>query len=80
MTHDFCDHCPGCRPALINPDTGRPLADDSPYVRAVNRVWDHETTFAQRRAFIMVTVHNSRDALDLLYAKAVVDRFTAAIP
>ena len=80
MTHEFCDHCPGCRPALIDTTTGRPFADDSPLMVEVNRIWKWETTYAQRRAFIMITVHNSRAPNDLKLAQNIVDKILLAKP
>jgi hypothetical protein len=59
--HEFCDECPGCRPALIDAETGKLMAKDSPIMKTVNRVWDKETTFAQRKGFIEVTLKNSRN-------------------
>jgi hypothetical protein len=75
--HDFCDHCEGCRPALVDPQTGKRLGDDSPLMLKVNRVWDKETTYAQRRAFIMVTVHNSRAAADMQLCQEVIKKIEA---
>lgn len=64
--HEFCDDCPGCRPALadFDPVTGQvkgTLPQDHPVMVIVNRIWDNETTFAQRKAFIEVTLHNCRN-------------------
>lgn len=75
MPHEFCDHCPGCRPALIDVNTGKVLADDSETMRHVNRVWDHETTYAERKAFIAVTLHNSRAPADVRLAQSVIAKF-----
>lgn len=60
--HDFCDTCPGCRPTMFNADTGEVYPDTDPRMIAINRVWNHETTYAQRKAFILFTVHNNREA------------------
>lgn len=62
--HEFCDSCPGCRPAMMTTE-GRRIADDDPMMVIVNRLWDNETTYAQRRAFIEVTLKNSRKPHDL---------------
>jgi hypothetical protein len=72
--HQFCDHCPGCRPALVDPLTGKLLPDDSPITVAVNKIWDTNTTYDERKAFIEVTLHNSRNLDDLRLARAVMDK------
>lgn len=58
--HEFCDDCPGCRPAMLDMKTGKPMPNDHPAMVEINRLWDNETTYAQRKAFIEVTLHNSR--------------------
>lgn len=60
MNHEFCDTCPGCRPALLDARTGKLLPAESPIMIKINQLWDHETTYAERRAFIEVTLQNSR--------------------
>lgn len=72
--HEFCDHCPGCRPALVDVATGRVLPDDSTLMIAVNRVWNTHTSYAERKAFIEVTLHNSRAEKDLQLAAAVMTK------
>lgn len=47
-------------------------------MRTVNRIWDHETTYAERKAFMEVTVHNSRSREDLELAGSVVKKLEAA--
>ena len=63
--HEFSDDCPHCRPTILCLDTGEPLPDDSPVMTAVNKFWDGETTYAQRRAYIEVTLKNSRKREDI---------------
>jgi hypothetical protein len=69
--HAFCDSCPGCRPAIIDFTTGQVCPNDGPIMIAVNHMWDHETTYAERKAFIEVTVHNSRKTQDVWCAKRI---------
>ncbi len=76
MKHEFCDHCPGCRPALIDLTTGGVLSNDSAIMRHVNRVWDNDTTYAERKAFIAVTVHKSRVPADMQLAQSVMVKLT----
>ena len=70
--HEFCDDCPGCRPALLDVKTGKVMAPDDPVMTKINDVWDNETTYAQRRAFIEVTLHNSRNPVDMKRFEEVV--------
>lgn len=63
--HEFCDDCPGCRPALLDLDTKQPLASDHPTMKLVNEVWDDESSYAERKAFIEVTLHNSKIPVEI---------------
>lgn len=69
--HSFCDSCPGCRPALLDPTTGTALPNDHPIMVKINHMWDTQTTYDQRKSFIEVTLHNSRDPVDMENAKKV---------
>jgi hypothetical protein len=77
--HDFCDHCPGCRPVLIDVNTGQPLPADSPSMVKVNQVWASETTYEQRKAFIEVTLHGSCSSNDLRLANQVGAKIKASL-
>lgn len=77
--HEFCDSCPGCRPVLIDPATGKPLPDDSPVMKAVNAFWDNRTSYAERRAFIEVTLKNSREPHELGLAMEMMTRLKGAV-
>lgn len=79
IPHDFCDHCPGCRPAIVNIETGEVLAEDSPQMIEVNRIWSHETTYAERKAYIAMTAHNSRAPEDMRLAMRIMEKFQAAL-
>jgi hypothetical protein len=78
MKHEFCDHCPGCRPAMFNMKTGQVLQESDPLMININRIWNQETTYAERKAFIEVTVNNSRSTEDLLLAQGVMLKFERA--
>ena len=72
--HEFCDKCPGCRPALATLDgvkVGKPFDDDTPEMKAINKYWDNETEYRQRKAYIEVTLHNSRRPGELALCKQV---------
>jgi hypothetical protein len=68
--HEFCDSCPGCRPALATLD-GKKVPDDDPKMVVINKLWDTQTTYAQRRAFIEVTLKNSRKPNDMRLCQEV---------
>lgn len=76
--HEFCDDCPGCRPALLDVENQKQLPDDDPIMIEVNKIWDGETTYAQRRAFIKVTLHNSRNAMDVARFQEVTQKIEIA--
>lgn len=76
--HEFCDDCPGCRPAMLDMKTQQPLSDDDPIMIAVNKIWDSNTTYAQRRAFIEVTLHNSRNTKDMSRTQEVMQKIEDA--
>jgi len=52
--HDFCDECPGCQPAIIDPETGKLMADDHPTAIEINKWWKTKTTYLERKAMIIV--------------------------
>lgn len=72
--HKHDDDCPGCRPAVLDVATGKPLPDDSEIMVVVNQVWA-ETTFEERQSFHRVTCQNSRDPQDV----ATIQRITQQI-
>jgi hypothetical protein len=72
----FDDNCPGCRPAILDLKTGKVLSDDDPVMAKMLGIWA-TTTLAQRQAYHRVMCLNSRDAVDLLLVRTVIDRFEA---
>ena len=64
----YNDDCPGCRPALVDLQTGTVLADDHPAMVKAREAWK-TTSLACRIAFHNVTCNNSRRALDLRLAQ-----------
>ena len=77
--HEFCDTCPGCRPAMLDVKSGKPLPSDHPAMVVVNRVWSNDTTYAQRRAFIEVTLKNSRRPEDVKLFQEVATKIQTAL-
>jgi hypothetical protein len=57
----------------------KPIADDNPAMIIVNKVWNNDTTYDMRKAFIEVTLHNSQNKTDLSLASQVVDKFKRAL-
>ena len=79
MSRDaFDDFCPGCRPVLISPDTGKALGPESVEMQIANRVWAN-TTLAERQAFHRVTCLNSRDKEDELTMLRITERMKFAL-
>jgi len=60
----FDDQCPGCRPAMMDAETGKVLPDDSPQMKCVLSIWA-ETSREEREAFQRFNCLNSRQDRDL---------------
>lgn len=73
----FDPNCQGCRPAIIDPRTGKVLPADDPVMEIVNRVWD-ASPLDEQEAFWRVTVKNSRNLRDLDLMQALTSRMTAS--
>lgn len=74
MSHgNFEDDCKGCKPVLIDLQTRKPMAEDTPEMQAVLKVWA-ETTLAERQAFHRMTCLNSRAPEDLAVAAMLTER------
>jgi hypothetical protein len=69
----FDDDCPGCRPVILDRETGRPLPDDHPAMVRIRVIWAG-TNFHQRKAFHDVMCLNSRNPADLALVKSIVDQ------
>ncbi len=54
------------------------LADDSPIMIKVNEIWNRQTTYAERKAYVEVTLHNSRAVEDLRLATSVFAKISGA--
>jgi len=77
--HEFCDHCPGCRPGGLDTRTGKPLPDDEEPMLTINRVWRSQTSYAERKAFIEVCLHNSRDPENIRLTLGLNQKFQRAL-
>ena len=74
--HD--DNCPGCRPAMLDMQTGKPVPDDSPMMQVVLQVWEH-TTSAEREAWHRFTCQNSRAQGDVAAAQNIASKIQRAL-
>lgn len=74
MTHEFCDHCDGCRPGMIGFD-GKVLPESDPLMMKISAVWRNKTTYAQRKAFIDVTLHNRHTPENLAHMDVLIKLF-----
>ena len=70
----FSDECEGCRPAILNMETKKPLPLDSPEMQAINEIWDYDTTREQREAYHNFCCLNSRDPHDVELAQQIVSK------
>jgi hypothetical protein len=74
----FDDNCKGCRPAIIDIQTGKVLPDDNPIMKCALEVWAG-TTLLERQAYHDVCCLNSREASDLVLFHAVTKRMQEAL-
>lgn len=63
--HEYSDDCPGCQPALMDIETGEPMAVEHPVMQAVLKAWKEKTTYAQRRTTTRVWLGQSTDPADI---------------
>lgn len=77
--HEFCDSCEGCKPAILNAQTKKPIPYDDPMMIAVMDVWNNNTSFAQRRSYIEVTLKNSRREHDMKLFTEVMEMIKAKL-
>lgn len=73
----FSDDCPGCRPAMIDFETMKPVPPDSPLMRPINAIWD-KTSYEDRQAFHRFTCLGSMELADLMTVKALQQRMQRA--
>ena len=45
----------------------------------VNKVWDNDTTYEQRRGFIEVTLHNRKDRINMTLFQQVASKIQEAL-
>jgi hypothetical protein len=71
--HAFDPECEHCRPALVDPVTGKALPDTDPGVVSLLEAW-RAAPRAEQEAFHKVTSHNSRDPKELAAAASLSKR------
>lgn len=71
--NQFSDDCPGCRPAMLDVETGKVLPDDHPMMKKVLEIWQ-TTTLAERQAFHRVMCQNSRAVSDIAVVGKIVNQ------
>lgn len=74
----FDPNCPGCRPAILDPRTGKPMPKDHPLVVNVNAVWDAAPREEQEACW-RIWVNNGRDPEDLNLASVFMDKVQAGL-
>lgn len=77
--HEFCDECPGCRPALLDIKTGQIMANDNPIMVAINEIWDNKTSYGERKSFIDVTYNNSTNEDDRATTRKLMEMFQSKL-
>jgi hypothetical protein len=72
----YQENCRGCRPAMLDLSTGRPLASSAPEMQLIKRIYA-ALTLDEKKAWHRFTCLNSREAGDLTVAakfKAALER------
>jgi hypothetical protein len=64
--------CPGCKPAAMDPTTGKVLPDSHPLMQRILWAWG-QTSREQREAWHNVTCQNSRDPHDMKLAQKFIN-------
>ncbi len=75
---EFQDNCAGCRPALLDLETKKPLPPDSPEMQAINAVWE-TTTIEERQAYHHICCQNSRAPEDLRTVEPLIAKIQNAL-
>jgi hypothetical protein len=71
-------NCSGCRPVLLDVETGETMSHKHPAMIAVNAEYD-KTTDRERQAWHAFTVQNSRDPEVMVIIADLQARFQAAM-
>ena len=74
----FSDECDGCKPAILNLNTGKCEPDDSPIMLAVFKIWE-ETTLEERQAYHRVCCQQSKDSADIQVAIGIAKKIELAL-
>lgn len=70
--------CRGCQPVLIDADTGKTMADDSPPMKAIMAVWA-TLSREDKEAWHEFTCSNSREPQIMVVVNRLNAQFTEAL-
>jgi len=73
----YDENCKGCRPALLDIQTGKPLPEDSPIMKIVLGLWEQATP-QEKRAWHDFTCLNSREPQVVSLAMGVAQKIRNA--
>lgn len=77
-THEYDDNCEGCKPGLMDVETGKALPYDHPHMIKVREVWN-TLNLGQKIAWHRVCMQSSRNKHDLMIAQEVAILISEAI-
>ena len=72
------DNCPGCRPALLDTTTGKPIPEDTPLMQAILKWWE-TVDRKSKEAFHNCTCLNSKDPEDLKAMSRIIEDMKKAM-
>jgi hypothetical protein len=70
----YSDNCEGCRPVIVDLQTGKPLDDNDPAMRKILAIWE-TTTLKEREAYHAVMCLNSRKPNDVAVVQSIMHKF-----
>jgi hypothetical protein len=70
----YSDNCEGCRPAILDVETGKVLEDNNPAMRKILAIWE-TTTLEEREAYHAVMCLNSRKPDDVAVVQSIMNKF-----
>lgn len=77
-THEYDENCPGCQPAMLNLETGKPVPLDDPQMAVLLRVFN-SFSLTERRAWHRVVMQGSQNTDDLAVVKKISDTVSEAL-
>lgn len=74
---EYEEGCPGCRPLLLDANTGKPMDPESDHMRTINSVFD-SATIQEKQAFHNFMCNNSRKPMEVALVQGLIARFQQA--